>query len=257
MIALAAAFLGLVIGMLIGAFGGGGAVVTVPILVLLLNRPVAEAIATSVVVVLVAALIGLSGYLREHRVCWTTALTYIAIGLPFSLTAGHLSIGIPQQALLFGFAAVMLVSAGATLTKSGRRRSSDISVESCGPVRRTRIVAMVTTAAVVGTLTGLLGVGGGFIIVPALIVALDLPVGHAVGTSLAVIAANSVITLIPRVGTVSLELAVVLPCVLAAVAGALLGKHLGSALDPARFQRVLAWIMTLLALWVGAGAVSA
>jgi len=94
--AVAAAALGLPIGLMLGALGGGGAIFTVPVLVLLLHQPPPEAMTTSLVVVAVSALMALHQYARQHTVCWTTGLAYTAIGMPLSLLTSHISKQIPE-----------------------------------------------------------------------------------------------------------------------------------------------------------------
>lgn len=107
------------------------------------------------------------------------------------------------------------------------------------------------SAAAVGFLTGFLGVGGGFLVVPALVVALRMPMSLAVGTSLAVIAVNSVSSLVARIGEAHPDWRVIVPFTVAAVAGSLLGKRVGERLSAATLTRAFAVMLVLVGLAVG------
>lgn len=239
---------GIAIGLAVGALGGGGSVLAVPVLVYVLDQDVETATTVSLVVVTAAALAGGLGHARAGRVCWRHAAVFTAAALP-GIVAGTLLGNVASgSALIAGFALVMLAAAAATW----RKASAEDGAAAVAP----RAAAFVGTGAgtgataarepvgrpgslcpalrpardavaglVVGLLTGLFGVGGGFIIVPALAVALAFTIRSAIGTSLAIIVTTSLLGIAVHFSagrSVDPELTAVLgaACVAGAAAGA-------------------------------------
>jgi uncharacterized membrane protein YfcA len=172
--------------------------------------------------------------------------------------------------LLLGFAALVLVAAWRmltgcpTCTKVGNDLAigagSDLDGTGRGVVavatRRqvSRLIAIVAAGTAVGLLTGLFGVGGGFVIVPALTLLLGLNMPAAIGTSLLVIAVNSTVGLAARISTASIEWGVTLPFAVAAIAGVLAGGRLAGRLDPERSLRWFAALLVAVAVYTAADA---
>ncbi len=241
-----AAAAGVLIGLSLGALGGGGSILAVPVLVYLLDQTPVAATTGSLLIVGISALTGAVAARREGNV-------YVAQGLVFGLTGvagaavgATLSTRVGEDVLLAGFAALMLVVAGVMLSKSLRGGPSDrsslgsvqvddpiISISPGFACNCPRALKFVVTALVIGVTTGFFGVGGGFLVVPALVLALGLPMPVAVGTSLLVITVNSAGALAVRLGHgVALDWGVVLTLTAAAILGSLFGARVASRLDP-------------------------
>lgn len=221
--ALAAIPFGLAIGVSLGMLGGGGSVLAVPVLVYVLGQDVHEATTASLVVVTAGALAGGLGHAREGRVCWRHAGAFTAAALPGVVAGTALGDAVGGGTLIAAFAVVMLAAAAATWHKAGARGAGDGSAPPaiCPPLRLARDVG---AGMLVGLLTGFFGVGGGFLIVPTLAVVLALSMRLAVGTSLAIIAATSVMgvaahLLAGRAPDVGVTVAMTAACVAGAVAG--------------------------------------
>ena len=173
---------GVVVGLLLGLIGGGGSILTVPILVYVLGLSPHEATATSLVIVGATAVTGLAPHMQAHRVQWRTAILFGAAGIlgTFGGAWANRQVSGPMILLLFGI--LMLVVAARMVT--GGMSDSETATEP-------RAWIIPVAGLTVGLLTGFFGVGGGFVIVPALVLWLGIPMRVAVGTSLVVIAINS------------------------------------------------------------------
>jgi uncharacterized membrane protein YfcA len=223
---LAAIPLGLAIGLAVGLLGGGGSVLAVPALVYLLGQSVDEATTASLVVVAAGALAGGLEHARAGRVCWRHAGTFTAAALPGIVVGTVAGNAVGDALLLVVFAVVMLAAAAATWRRAGQEQAVEGGGwepgSACPPLRMPRDLV---AGAAVGFLTGLLGVGGGFLIVPTLAVALAFTMRTAVGTSLAIITATSLLGLIThllagRTADAGITLSMSLACVAGALAGA-------------------------------------
>ncbi len=187
---------GLAIGLAVGTLGGGGSVLAVPVLVYFLDQTVPEATTTSLVVVAAGAVAGGLRHARAGRVCWRHAGTFTAAAIPGIALGTIAAEAVSGTALLGGFAIVMLAAAYATWRKAEEPRAeTDDTWESgsaCPPLRLPRDLV---AGAAVGFVTGFFGVGGGFLIVPTLAVALAFTMRTAIGTSLAIITGTSLLGL--------------------------------------------------------------
>ncbi|WP_055587430.1 sulfite exporter TauE/SafE family protein [Peterkaempfera griseoplana] len=222
---------GAVVGLALGGLGGGGSMLAVPALIYLLGFAPAQATTAALLIVAVTSVTGLVTHAWAGRVRWRTGALFAVAGLPAAAAAGALSSAIPGALLTAAFALLAAVAAWRML--AGRRRTAQ--PRAAGPGRSA------ATGAGLGAVTGLLGVGGGFLAVPALVSVLALPMAEAVGTSLLVITANSAAALAPRLGSAgSIDWAVVGPFTATAVLGAWDGKRLADKLSGAALQRLFA-----------------
>jgi uncharacterized membrane protein YfcA len=219
--------LALLIGLLLGLLGGGGSILTVPVLVYLAGLEPKTAIATSLVVVGTTSVIAAIGHARGGRVCWKTGFVFGLAGMMGAYGGGRLAAFIPGHILLLLFAAVMLGTAAAMLRGRKEERLPR------GPIcpRKLNLPAVLFDGLLVGALNGLVGVGGGFVIVPALNLLGGLPMHAAIGTSLLVIAMNSLAALAGYSTHVSIDLRLVGLVTGAAVAGSLVGGLLSKRLS--------------------------
>ncbi|WP_435153110.1 sulfite exporter TauE/SafE family protein [Micromonospora aurantiaca (nom. illeg.)] len=256
---LAAAALGLVIGAVLGALGGGGAILTVPALVYLLGETAQEATTSSLVIVGVTAIAGMAGHARSSRVRWGTGAVFGGVGVLAAFAGSIANRHVEQHVLLLGFAALMIAAAVGMLIQSrrGEEPALDDPVDTA-PVTGTDLrrpgaaglVKVVVAGVAVGFLTGFLGVGGGFLIVPALVLAIGMPMPAAVGTSLLVIAVNSAASLVARTGSSHYDWAVITPFTLAAIIASLAGKRAADRLPPTATTRGFAALILVVAAFI-------
>ncbi|MEM6338051.1 MAG: sulfite exporter TauE/SafE family protein [Bacteroidota bacterium] len=182
---------GLAIGLVLGLLGSGGSILTVPVLVYLADQPEKVAIAESLAIVGAIAAVGVLPYARQKLVDWHSVVYFGVPGIAGTYGGAALAKWVPGPAQLALFSLVMLGAAGLmirgsrTLNHTGSTRKTDDSSS------RQASWKIATEGLVVGVLTGLVGVGGGFLIVPALVLLGGLPMRTAVGTSLLIIAAKS------------------------------------------------------------------
>jgi uncharacterized membrane protein YfcA len=226
--------LALVIGLLLGLLGGGGSILTVPVLVYLAGLEPKTAIATSLVVVGTTSMVAVIGHARGGRVCWKTGAVFGLAGMLGAYGGGRMAAHIPGHILLLLFAVVMLATAGAML--KGRKLEPDHTDGPICPVRL-NLPAVLFDGLLVGGLNGLVGVGGGFVIVPALNLLGGLPMHAAVGTSLLVIVMNSAAALAGYASHVSIDLHLVAVVTGAAVLGSLVGGLLSKRVSGGALRR--------------------
>jgi uncharacterized membrane protein YfcA len=226
------------------------------------------ATATSLMLVGTAALVGMGAHHRAGRVQVRTGVLFGVAGVGGSLLGTTVNHALDPNALLLGFSVLVVVAAGRmlvacpTCTQVGEAVAlRSVNGGAVAPVlTRTRfdtwtIAKLIAAGTVVGFLTGLFGVGGGFVIVPALTLILGLSMPQAIGTSLLVIAINSAVALSMRLGSSTIEWRVAIPFTIAAIAGVLTGKHLADRLDATRSLRWFAVLLVGVALYTAIQAV--
>ncbi|MFP2926730.1 sulfite exporter TauE/SafE family protein [Pyxidicoccus sp. 3LG] len=218
------------VGVLLGLLGGGGSILTVPLLVYVLGVEPRTAIAMSLVVVGVTSASGALFHARAGRVRWRTALVFGGGGMTGAFLGGRLNPLIPSTALLLLFAGVM-VAASVAMLRRRETSPSPASEPEALPVGR-----VLAQGVVVGLLSGLVGAGGGFLIVPALVLA-GLPTPMAAATSLVVIALQCAAGFMGHLGHVHLPWALTGAVLLAAMTGSLVGGRLASHVSPALLRR--------------------
>jgi uncharacterized membrane protein YfcA len=224
------------VGVALGLLGGGGSILTVPLLAYVAGMDAKQAIATSLLVVGVTSAVGAVSHARAGRVQWRTGLIFGAAGMTGAYVGGVLARFIPGTILLIGFAVMMIATAIAMLR--GRKNR----VESA-EVQRIPLVKVVGEGLVVGLVTGLVGAGGGFLVVPALALLGGLPMPVAVGTSLIVIAMKSFAGLGGYLSSVQIDWTVALMVAGAAVVGALLGARLTAMVNPDALRKAFGWFV--------------
>ncbi|MGY3334738.1 putative membrane protein YfcA [Streptomyces filamentosus] len=236
----------LLIGVSLGILGGGGSILTVPILVYLAGQDTKEAIATSLFVVGVTSLAALVPHARAHRVRWRTGLLFGAFSMAGAYGGGRLAEYIPGTVLLVAFALMMLATAFAML-----RKPRDGTKRAARPAHRELPLQHIAVEGlVVGAVTGLVGSGGGFLVVPALAILGGLPMGIAVGTSLLVIAMKSFAGLAGHLSGVSIDWGVALTVTVAAVAGSLVGARLAGRIPQDALRKAFGWFVVVMGVFV-------
>ena len=242
---LAVAF-GLAIGLAVGTLGGGGSVLAVPVLVYVLDQSVATATTESLVVVTAAALAGGLAHARGGRVCWRHAGTFTAAAVPGVVAGTALGDAVGASTLIAAFAVVMLAAAAALWRRAGAREgAASPRPASCPPLRLGRDLG---AGLAVGVMTGFFGVGGGFVVVPALALALAFSMRLAVGTSLVIITATSALGLAAHLAAGrDVDAGLTAAMTAACVAGALAGVALGGRLPERRLGRAFAGLLVAVA----------
>lgn len=270
--------LGFLIGLSLGALGGGGSILAVPVLVYVAGESPQAATTTSLIIVGLAALVGMAEHLRAGRVEVRAGLLFGFAGIGGSFAGSALNRGLDPDVLLLAFSALIVVAAWRMLTgcPSCTRVGADAAVGGAGPlaegetvpavpgvdgattvVRRgldlrldtATVVKFLLAGTVVGFFTGLFGVGGGFVIVPALTLLLGFPMPQAVGTSLLIIAVNCTWALVARLGHQSVDWRVTLPFAVAALAGVVTGTRLADRLPAETLLRWFAGLLVAVAVY--------
>lgn len=237
-----AVILALLVGVSLGLLGGGGSILTVPILRYVLGMEAHRAVALSLLVVGTTSLAALIPHARRGRVRWRTALIFGAAGMAGAFLAGRVAHLIPAVVLLVAFGVMMLVTAVAML-----RGRSSVSA----PAQRELPVAKVLgEGLVVGAVTGLVGAGGGFLVVPALVILGGLPMEVAVGTSLVVIAMKSFAGFAGFLGHTPIDWTLAVWVSGAAVVGSFGGGALADRVSPARLRSAFGWFVVAMAFFI-------
>lgn len=240
---------GVAIGVALGAVGGGGSLLAVPALVYLGDQGLRPAQAGSLSVVVVASALGLAHYARRDELRWRAGLAFgLAAGVT-SLAASLLSRRLDPDVLLLAFSVVMVLGAAAML-KERAALGSGFRPWRYGPSLRS-VVEVVLCGLAVGALSGLFGVGGGFLVVPVLALGLGFGIVEATGTSLLVIFVSSLPALAERLADVAVDWSVVAPFAAAAILGVLLGTRLGRRTSARSLSRWFALVVVLTALYTG------
>ena len=245
----AALGLGLVIGLLLGLLGGGGSILAVPALVYGVGMPLAAAVPTSLVVVGISSATALTPRLRKGQVQWRLAAVFGAAGAGAAFAGAAVNRLLEPRVVLVGFAA-MMVAAGVRMLRERTAAGGDCALPGGGINWRGCLPKAIGSGVVVGFLTGLFGVGGGFLIIPALVLLLGLSMTVAVGTSLIIIVINSVAGFAAHAGDAALDYPVVGAFTVAAVVGSLAAARLGSRLPAERLRRWFAYLVFAVAAFV-------
>jgi uncharacterized protein len=233
------------VGIALGLLGGGGSILAVPVLVDLLDIPAKTAVVMALPVVGIAAAAGAVIRWRRGQLRLTTVALFAACAMAASYVAARLGVGIGDRPRLLLFSAVMLLAAVAMWRRGARATLAHAVVTAPRPA-----IQVIPVALLVGTLTGILGVGGGFLIVPALAGVLALPMPEATATSLAVIALNTASAgagYITRGVTVDLRVTALVTA--AALVGMAIGLRIAPRYQPAALARAFAVLLVFLAVY--------
>lgn len=228
--------LALLVGIALGLLGGGGSILTVPLLAYVAGMEAKQAIATSLLVVGTTSAVAAVSHARAGRVQWRTGLIFGMAGMAGAYAGGLLARFIPGTVLLIGFAVMMIATAVAMLR--GRKELGPVD-----PHHRIPVPKVIAEGLVVGLVTGLVGAGGGFLVVPALALLGGLPMPMAVGTSLVVIAMKSFAGFAGYLSSVSIDWRTAAMVTAAAVVGALLGARLTARVNPDSLRKAFGWFV--------------
>lgn len=262
--------LGFLIGLSLGALGGGGSILAVPALVYGAGETPHTATTTSLLVVGLSALVGMVGHLRAGRVRVGWGLTFGLVGVGGSFLGSATGRAVPDNVLLLAFSGLILLAAWrlrarpvetpchaeqhVSVRQPARAAPQAGSPDRARPVRRTAVRVVIAGTAV-GFLTGFFGVGGGFVVVPALVLTLGYEMPVAVGTSLLVIAISSAEGLLFHLSGGDVDWAVAVPFTAAAIIGVLLGNGIAGRVPAARLTKWFVWLMVAVAIYTAAESV--
>ena len=235
------------IGLSLGLLGSGGSILTVPVLVYLAGEAPKVAIAESLAIVGLVALVGAASALRRGDVDGRSVAAFGAPAMAATYVGAMLSTHL-APALQLVFFAVVLLGAAAGMARGVTRASDDVS----GLMSRGRLAAM---GVGVGLVTGLVGVGGGFLIVPALALLARLPMRRAVGTSLVLIVANSAVGFVRHAlnlnaDGIALDAGLIGLMAAVGVGGVLVGGRLGQRLPQATLRRAFAVFLVAMGVFI-------
>lgn len=236
--------LSLGIGVALGLLGGGGSILTIPILRYVLGLEAHKAIAVSLFVVATTSVAALIPHALKGRVRWKVGAAFGAAGMLGAYAGGRVAHFLPETLLLGGFAVVMFAAAIAML-----RGRKEPPAEPSSPERGI-FLKVLAQGLLVGSVTGLVGAGGGFLVVPALVLLGGLPMEAAVGTSLFVIALQSTAGFAGHLGQTEIEWRTALLVAAAAVVGALAGSAFSSRVRPEKLRRFFAWFVIAMAVFL-------
>jgi uncharacterized membrane protein YfcA len=243
------------IGVILGILGGGGSILSIPILVYLLQVDVVTASAYSLFIVGTTSLVGAIPKYKKHLVNFRTGFFF---GLPSIVTIFCTrkwivpaipeivyqteSLTLTKRVLILGLFAVLMILASISML----RESKEITNEN----HRFRVAWVAIEGMMIGFLTGLVGAGGGFLIIPALVLLTGLPFKTAVGTSLFIIASNSLIGFMGDVLNYSINWKFLLSITALSVIGILMGDRISKKIPATTLRKSFGWFVLVMGCWI-------
>jgi uncharacterized protein len=234
-----AAIFAVLVGLVLGLLGGGGSILMLPILVYVLRVPAAEAVGMSLLVVGTTSSVALTSHLKSGNIRWRTGFLFGGSAMLTAYAAGRLGRGIPAPALLIGFGVLMLVTA--TLMLRARPKAAD--TEAAADFSPQYVLRIALQGAAVGAVAGLVGAGGGFLIVPTLLLVARFPMQAAVPTSLLVITLQSAAGFLGKIDGLHLDWTLTLVATVFASAGSIAGSRLARKVPQDKLRKAFAWLV--------------
>lgn len=247
----------LIIGIVLGLIGGGGSILTVPILVYLMFINPVTATAYSLFVVGVSALFGAIRNIKKGLVDFRTAIVFatpafiavyatrkfIVPAIPEKITTIGDFILTKNIAIMLFFAIIMVVVAIAMIRSNRKETNKKTIVKYNYPL-------IIVEGAIVGVLTGVVGAGGGFLIIPALVLLAKLPMKKAVATSLLIIAIKSLIGFIGDVETIAIDWTFLLSFTVLSVVGIFIGIYLSNFIKGKKLKKYFGWFVLVMGVYI-------
>jgi len=247
----------LFIGVSLGLIGGGGSVLTVPVLVYLFSVEPVLATAYSLFVVGTTSLVGAIPKYRKGLVNMKTAIVF---GIPSIVsvyfTRRFIVPAIPSNVLAIGdfvltkpvffmlVFAILMVFASYSMIKGNDQKEKE------GTAQKFNYPLIIVEGLLVGLLTGIVGAGGGFLIIPALVILSKLPMKSAIGTSLLIIAAKSLIGFLGDLSHTTMNWNLLLPVTALAVGGIFIGDRLSKKMQPQLLKKLFGWFVLVLGIYI-------
>jgi uncharacterized membrane protein YfcA len=246
------------IGISLGIIGGGGSILTVPVLVYLFKVDPLIATAYSLFIVGTTSVVGSFSYFRKNLINIKTAIVF---GIPsivaVFLTRAFVLPAIPKQIVSIGdfiltksdllmlLFAVLMIIASYSMIKKENKSYFEKSVK-----QQFNYSLILIEGAVVGLLTGLVGAGGGFLIIPALVLLSGLPMKEAVGTSLVIIAAKSLIGFFGESGETAFDWPFLAKVTLFAIGGIFIGMSIGRKINSSKLKPAFGWFVLVMGIYI-------
>jgi uncharacterized membrane protein YfcA len=247
------------IGLSLGLIGGGGSIMTVPILVYLFGTSPLLATSYSLFVVGSTSLVGAVNNYRKGLVCVKTATLFGITSITTVFLTRKLLIPlVPKHILRIGafdltqniltmvlFALLMLVAASAMIRGGDKREIGE-----CLQNQKLKILRLLGYGIAIGLATGILGVGGGFLLIPTLVLLVGLPMKEAIGTSLLIIALNSLIGFTGDIGHFAIEWLFLVRITAIAIAGIFVGGYLNKRIDGSKLKKGFGWFVLTMGVYI-------
>lgn len=243
-----AVILAVMVGVSLGLLGGGGSILTVPILRYVLGLEAHTAIAMSLLLVGATSAAALAAHARRGLVQWRTGFAFGGAGMLGAYPAGRIAHFIPESLLLIGFGVMMLATAIAMLRPE--RKPSSAQVLRATRPRSLPLRKVLIEGLVVGAVTGLVGAGGGFLVVPALVLLGRLPMEVAIATSLLVISLKSFAGFAGFLGHTELDWTLVAAIGSASVLGSFAGAALATKISTRALRQSFGWFVIAMAIFI-------
>jgi hypothetical protein len=244
-----AAVLAIIVGISLGLLGAGGSVLTVPIFVYVLGVEAKPAIAMSLGVVGATALVAALSHVRSRHVSFRVAAIFGPAAMIGAYFGARLALHISGRTQLIGFAVVLLISA-ALMIRNAQRGAVGGAAPGVPRVDARAALLLALQGLGVGVLTAIIGVGGGFVIVPALVLIAGLAMRVAVGTSLVIIALNALSGFAGYLGHVEIDWVLVGTFTALAAAGTVAGSFWSRRVPQAKLKQMFAYLLVAVALYV-------
>ena len=243
---------GSAIGLSLGLTGAGGSIITIPILVYLLGMNAHSATGTSLVIVGVGSIAGVIQYAfgRTKYLHWKIALVFAIAGIVGAFLGSYTNALLPSNVILYLFASLMIIIGILMLKeKSYLKGGESPSLKNIKTLSGWS--KFIGAGLLVGFMTGFFGVGGGFLIVPVLVLILLFPITHAIATSLMIIALNCLWGILSRLGGIgTIELGAALWLSIGAIIGIVIGVLVAKKIKPGFLTKIFAYFIILLAIYM-------
>lgn len=243
MMMLLVVILSALIGLSLGLLGGGGSILTIPMLLFTTKMAAQEAIATSLCVVASTSLVALIAHARAGRVHWRTGFYLGGASMLAAFGAGQLASFVPAPLLIMLLAVVMIMMAVAMLRPPRITLTQENSLDPSAPVPSIPLKKAILFGTILGTVTGLVGAGGGFLIVPILVLLGGLPMHNAAATSLLVIAMNTTAAFLGQITHIRLDWGLVSVISAASVSGSVIGSLYAHRVPQKVLRTAFAWLV--------------
>lgn len=245
----------ILIGISLGLIGGGGSILTVPVLVYLFAVDTVLATTYSLFIVGSTSLVGSFSYFKKR---WIDIQTAIYFGIPsiisVFLTRYYILPAIPEKILQMGSfslsKSVLLMVIFAVLMIFASYSMIKKDTAATNPQKNASLTAVILQGTVVGLVTGLIGAGGGFLIIPALVNFLKLPMKTAIGTSLLIIAVNSIAGFGFSIGQSHIEWKFLLSVTLIAIVGIFIGSYLSTKIEGKKLKPAFGWFVLVMGVYI-------
>jgi len=245
-------FAGLITGMLLGIFGSGGSIITLPALLYLLDVEPKSAIAMSLGIVAVTATVTAFQHWRQGNVNLKITAIFGLFGVAGTYAGALIGVVTPVVIQLSVFALVMYAAAWKMLKPTAQHKSVGAAVTDCpdGHCDDLDYGHIAIHGVAVGILTGIVGVGGGFLIVPALVLLSGLPMKKAIGTSLSIVSLKSFAGFAGYAGSVAIDYQMMGVFTLIAIVGSVMGSQLGHRLPADLLKKGFGGFLLLVASYI-------